>query len=108
MIDIGNIIKDYCYTHKQSIPALARSLRVSHTTLYDNLNFNTITLQRLSQISSILNHNFFTYFLDNTSPTQDELLRLSAENKELTARVASLQKEVTYLQEINSLLKART
>jgi transcriptional regulator with XRE-family HTH domain len=107
MIDIGNIIRDYCYSHKHSLPALAKSLNISHSTLYNSLNSNSISLQRLSQISSILNHNFFTYFLDNTSPTQDELLRLTAENKELTARVASLQKEITYLQEIISLLKAR-
>jgi uncharacterized protein YlxW (UPF0749 family) len=36
-----------------------------------------------------------------------QLLKLSQENRDLTARVASLQKEVTYLQEIISLLKAR-
>jgi hypothetical protein len=34
-------------------------------------------------------------------------IKLSTENKELTTKVASLQKEVDLLREINSLLKAK-
>jgi hypothetical protein len=108
MIDIGNIIKDYCRREQHSLPALAKRLNISHTTLYDNLNFNTLSLQRLSQISTILNHNFFIHFIENTGSSEEQLLCLTTENKELTACVASLQKEVTYLQEIISLLKVRS
>jgi hypothetical protein len=35
-IDIGTIIKDYCYSHKQSLPPLANSLSISHSTLYNS------------------------------------------------------------------------
>jgi transcriptional regulator with XRE-family HTH domain len=108
MIDIGNIIKDYCRSQQHSLTALAKRLNISHTTLYDNLNFNTISLQRLSQISTILNHNFFIYFVQQSSSSEEQLLKLSSENKELTARLASIQKEVDLLREINSLLKAKT
>lgn len=108
MIDIGNIIKDYCRRQQHPIPALAKSLNISHTTLYDNLNHNTLSLQRLSHISTILNHNFFIYFIQQSGSSEEQLLRLTTENKELTTKVASLQKEVNYLQEINTLLKAKT
>jgi transcriptional regulator with XRE-family HTH domain len=108
MIDIGNIIRDYCYSHKHSLPALAKSLNISHSTLYNSLNSNSISLQRLSQISSILNHNFFIHFIQNTGASEEQLLKLTTENRELTSKVASLQKEITYLQEIISLLKANS
>jgi hypothetical protein len=107
MIDIGNIIKDYCRRQQHSIITLAKSLNISHTTLYDNLNHNTISLQRLSQISTILNHNFFIYFVQQTGSSEEQLLKLTAENKELTTKVTFLQKENLLQQEIISLLKAK-
>lgn len=108
MIDIGNIIKDYCRRQQHPITTLAKSLNISHTTLYDNLNHNSMSLQRLSQISTILNHNFFIHFIENTGTTEEQLLKLTQENKELESKITSLQKEVNYLQEINTLLKAKT
>jgi hypothetical protein len=107
VIDIGTIITDYCYSHKQSLPPLANSLSISHSTLYNSLNSISISQRRLNQISTILNHNSFIHFIENTGGSGSQLLKLSTENKELIAKVASLQKEVTYLQEINALLKAR-
>jgi transcriptional regulator with XRE-family HTH domain len=107
MVDIGNIIKDYCRREQQSLPALAKRLNISHSTLYNSLNSNSISLQRLLQISQALNHNFFIYFIENTGGSEEQLLKLSTENKELTSKVAFLQKEVDLLREINSILKAK-
>lgn len=108
MINIGQIIKNHCRQRGTSIKQLATNLNLNHVTFYSNLKKNDMPISRLYAISRFLNHNFFTYFTDNTTPTQEQLLKMSTENRELTAKVASLQKEVTYLQEINALLKAKT
>jgi len=107
MIDIGTIIRDHLRKSGSSVFQLAKQLRISHNGLYHNLNTNKISIAKLDAISRALNHNFFTYFIHNTGSSEEQLLKLSTENRELTSKVASLQKEITYLQEINSLLKAR-
>jgi len=107
MVDIGSIIKDHIRKNGSSVNQLAKQMKLSASQLYYNLNNNHLTIERLDQISRVLNHNFFIHFIENAGSSEEQLLKLSSENKELTARVASLQKEITYLQEINSLLKAR-
>jgi len=108
MVAIGNIIKDYLRQNGSTVNQLAKQMRLSPSVLYYNLSNDHLTLARLSQISTALNHNFFIHFIENTGSSEEQLLKLSTENRELTARIASLQKEITYLQEINSLLKARS
>jgi transcriptional regulator with XRE-family HTH domain len=105
MVGIGSIIKDHLRQNGSSVNQLAKQMKLSHSQLYYNLNHNHLTIERLDQISRTLNHNFFVYFTGNNGSSEEQLLKLSAENRELTNKVASLQKEVTYLQEINSLLK---
>ena len=105
MIDIASIIKNHCRQNGTSINAVANRLGLYPATLYRSINSGSLTVTRLHQISQALNHNFFIYFIQNTGSNEEQLLKLSTENKELTSKVASLQKEVAYLQEINSLLK---
>jgi hypothetical protein len=105
MVDIGSIIKDYCRQNGISLNALARQLDYYPTTLYRSLASGDMPLSRLDQISQALNHNFFIYFVQQSGSSEEQLLKLSTENRELTSKVASLQKEVAYLQEINTLLK---
>ena len=107
MVDIGSIIRDHLRQSGSSVFQLSKQSKISHSVLYHSLKTNRITLARLHQISEALNHNFFIYFVQQTGYSEEQLLKLSTENKELTSKVASLQKEVTYLQEINTLLKAR-
>jgi transcriptional regulator with XRE-family HTH domain len=107
MVNIGEIIRDYCKTDKTSVYDLAKLLNLTPTTLYRSLRRNSLTIDRLQQISRALNHNFFIHFIENSASSEEQLLKLTTENKELTAKVASLQKEITYLQEIISLLNAR-
>ncbi len=108
MKNISLIIKEHCKTNNVSIYSLASMLNLRPATLYRSLNSRFLTIERLQQISQSLNHNFFIYFLNDQSgsPT-DQLQKLTTENKELSTKLASLQKEVTYLQEIIALLKAR-
>ena len=105
MIHIGTIIKDYCKRHDTSIPRLADQINMSHQTLYNLIRKNDMSLSTLHAISNALNHNFFNYFIAGTTSSPETLLKLSTTNKVLTAKVESLQKEVAFLHEINTLLK---
>ncbi len=107
MVDIGNIIKEHCYSQHYSLITLAGQIDLSPSTLYKSLNSNSLSVQRLDQISRVLNHNFFIHFIENTGSSESQLLDLTNQNKELTAKVAALQNEITYLKEINALLNAR-
>lgn len=107
MNNISTTIKEYCRTNRISLSTLASMLNLRPASLYRSLNSPSLTIARLQAISQALNHNFFTYFTESTAPTQEQLLKLTTENRELSAKVASLQKENTLQQEIISLLKAR-
>jgi hypothetical protein len=107
MVDIGSIIKDHLRQNGSSINQLAKQMKLSHSQLYYNLSHNHLTIDRLEQISRTLNHNFFVYLTGNNGSSEEQLLKLSTENKELSSKIASLQKEVDLLREINSLLKAK-
>jgi hypothetical protein len=108
MNSISLTIKEHCKTNGISLYSLASMLNLNPSSLYRSLNSPLLTIARLQQISTALNHNFFIHFIENTGSAEEQLLKLSSENKELASKVAALQKEVTYLQEIISLLKART
>jgi hypothetical protein len=107
MIGIGNIIKDYLRRNGSTVNQLAKQMKLAPSILYYNLSNDYLTLARLLQISRALNHNFFIYFVHQTNSPEEQLLKLSTENRELLTKVASLQKEVDLLREINSLLKAK-
>jgi len=107
MIHIGTIIKDYCKRNNESIYSLAAQINTTPATLYNKLRRNDMSLSTLDAISNALNHNFFLYFIPGSGTTAEHLVKLSTTNKALSAKVAALQKEVNYLQEINALLKAR-
>jgi hypothetical protein len=107
MIDIGSIVRDHLRKNGSSVLQLSKQIKMAPAGLYHSLNTNKLSLARLHQISQALNHNFFIYFIQNTNSSEEQLLKLSSEIKELTTKVASLQKEVDLLREINSLLKAK-
>jgi hypothetical protein len=107
MIEIGKIIKDHLRHNGSTVNQLAKQMRLSPSVLYYNLKNDDFTLARLDHISRVLNHNFFIYFVQQSGSSEEQLLKLTSENKELTAKVASLQNEITYLKEIISLLKAK-
>ena len=108
MIHIGTIIKDYCRVNKIPLPTLASQINITTPSLYTKIRRNDMALSTLETISQATNHNFFLYFIPGSGTTAEHLVKLSTTNKALSAKVASLQKEVTYLQEINALLKAKT
>jgi hypothetical protein len=107
MNNISTTIKEYCKTNGISLYTLASMLNLKPSSLYRSLNSPSLTIARLQQISQALNHNFFIHFIQNTGSSEEQLLKLTSEIRELTSKVASLQKEVDLLREINSLLKAR-
>jgi hypothetical protein len=107
MTDIGSIIRDHLRTSGSSVLQLSKQIKMSPSVLYHSLNTNRLTLARLHQISQALNHNFFIYFVQQSGSSEEQLLKLTSENKELSIHLASIKKEVDLLREINSLLKAK-
>ena len=84
MIEIGNIIKDYLHRNGSTVNQLAKQMKLSPSVLYYNLSNDHLTLARLFQISTALNHNFFIYFVQQSGSSEEQLLKLSTENRELT------------------------
>ena len=107
MNNISTKIKEYCRTNNVSLYTLASMLNLKPASLYRSLNSRFLTLARLHQISQALNHNFFIYFVQQSVSSEEQLLKLTSENRELSTKVASLQKENALQQEIIALLKAR-
>lgn len=103
---IHQYLRDYMYTNKISIRALATGLNMSLRNVYRMLNDGTITLSQLQRISSVLNHNFFTFFTGGAD-TSTELTTLKEENAGLKQRITQLEKENTQLELINKLLAER-
>ncbi len=107
MVNFGYKIKEHCRLHHTSVYDLAKQLKISPVTLYASLKKNDMPVSRLYRISRHLKYNFFIHFIEKSGTSAATLTSLTAQNKELTAKVVALQKEVAYLHEINTLLKAR-
>ena len=108
MIHIGTIIKDYCRVHKIPLQTLASQINITTPSLYSKIRRNDMALSTLDAISKATDHNFFLYFIPGSGTTAEHLVKLSTNNKELSAKVASLQKENALQQEIIALLKANS
>jgi hypothetical protein len=80
-------------------------LNLQPATLYRSLNSRFLTIERLQQISQSLNHNFFIYFIQNTGTTEEQLLKLTSENKELSSKVAALQKKTSFSKRLSAFSK---
>ncbi len=107
MIHIGTIIKDYCRVNKIPLPTLASQINITTPSLYTKIRRNDMALSTLDAISKATDHNFFLYFIPGTGTTAEHLVKLSTTNKVLASKLASVQKEVELLREINSLLKLK-
>jgi hypothetical protein len=105
-VDINFIVKEYLRNQDISMYTLAHDLKITPPTLYKSLAGN-LTIARLQAISDALRHNFFVYYVDDSGGSEEEVLRLKRENRELGTKVLGLQKEVEYLKEINGLLKLK-
>jgi hypothetical protein len=103
---IGQVISDYCKQQEIPITSLATDIHLSPQSVYQYLKSNDLKVSRLYQISEVLNHNFFAYYVFPWGPEDNTLTRLTAENKQLQAKIASQAKEILYLQEIVALYKA--
>ena len=107
MIHIGEIIRNYCADHRMSLADIAVKARISRTHIYKIIRSNNPSVLRLWDISNAAGHNFFQYFVNPTGLDSSSIVKLTAENRRLQAKVASQQKEILLQQEIIALLKAR-
>jgi transcriptional regulator with XRE-family HTH domain len=104
---IGEIIRNYCKDNRISIYKLAADMKITPPNLYRYLNRGDMLVSRLHQLSEASGHNFFGYFVDPTGMNANKVENLNREIRKLTAKVASQQKEIGYLQDIVNLYKAR-
>jgi transcriptional regulator with XRE-family HTH domain len=106
-IKIGQIIRNYCKDNRISLITVASDMKLTPASVYNYLNRGDMLVSRLSQLSDAIGHNFFAYFVDPTGLDAQKVTKLNGEIRKLSAKVASQQKEIQYLQEINLLLKAQ-
>ncbi|MEZ5084044.1 MAG: helix-turn-helix transcriptional regulator [Bacteroidales bacterium] len=106
MVPINEIIKKHAKKTGYPVSKLASALGISTQALYQILKTPNITTSRLQQISQALNHNFFQYYITQSTNPLTDPIHLQHEIDRLTTKVAHLQQEITYLKEINQLLKA--
>lgn len=72
MINIGERIQEELVQQERSISWLARKLNCNRTSVYRILKKNSIDTALLSQISLILNHDFFQELSYNMMHPDDE------------------------------------
>lgn len=106
-IMIGEIIRNYCKDNHVSLYQVAADMHLTPTSVYNYLNRGDMLVSRLSQLSEAIGHNFFAYYVDPTGLDAQKVTKLNTEIRKLSAKVASQQKEIQYLQEIVNLLKAQ-
>ncbi|MCK9618403.1 MAG: hypothetical protein M0R21_11290 [Lentimicrobiaceae bacterium] len=103
---IHQYIRDYMYTNKVTVRALATGLNMSVRNVYILLKDGNITVSHLQHISKVLNHNFFIFYTGGAD-TSAEITTLREENATLQQRIIWLEKENTQLELINKLLAER-
>lgn len=108
MVAINEIIKTYATDKSIPLKRVASGMGITKQALYKMLNSPDIKVFRIRQISQALNHNFFQYYVSSSDFDKTDDKQLEKEIKELTQKVEQLQQEITYLKEINQLLKAQS
>ena len=93
VVHIGEKIKEVRKTSGLSVTAFARQINCTRRNVYSIFSKPTIDTGLLQHISTVLNHDFFSHYTTQHAGNDD--------------RVVQLEKEITYLNEINHLLRAK-
>ena len=100
---IGNIIKEILQHRQMKVKHLARRLGLHHQAVYRMLKKKDIHPARLRQISKVLSADLLAFYNNPSQHTHSHQVEIAALNKQ----VAELEKENTYLKQINSLLQQK-
>ena len=97
MIHIGNQIKEIFDTKDLTVSEFARRIDTSRENVYGIFKRKSIDTNLLIKISTVLDHNFFQYFI-----RKEEIY---PEVTTLAKKLAASEKEIEYLKKINELLE---
>lgn len=93
-IHIGNEIKNVFDKRGFTITEFSKRIKTSRENVYNIFARKTIDTGLLLTISNALEFDFFSLYVHTINPTKD-------------SEIDRLRKEIVYLEEINSLLKAK-
>lgn len=115
MIYIGRIIKKVLKEQGLHVTDFAKQINCSRRNAYVIFNKPTIDTGMLLRISRVLKHNFFMYFAADPemkfNGEETKMVEDSENNRivlDWEARVRQLEEKVSYLEEINALLREKT
>lgn len=97
MIHIGNQIKEIFDTKDLTVSEFARRIDTSRENVYGIFKRKSIDTNLLIKISTVLDHNFFQYFVNKEE--------IYPEVENLSKRLEASEKEIQYLKKINELLE---
>lgn len=111
-VHIGQLIAQQFEQSGLSKAAFAKRINKTSQNIYSIFKRKSIDTHLLLAISEVLNHDFFQYFytLSNNNVLHEPPATYNKVNTELTnckAENKRLQTEITYLKEINTLLKKK-
>ncbi|MEZ5198506.1 MAG: hypothetical protein R2764_19620 [Bacteroidales bacterium] len=106
MVQIGKIIHQQAQKQGISVKKLAAKLNISTPATYKILQREDMSIQRLLQFSSALNHNFFKYYLPAPKVSPEQYKALQNENQQLKQQIQILQRENNLLNDFVQLLKS--
>lgn len=111
-VHIGKLIQQKVKTKGITVVDFARKINYSRRNAYAIFKNESINTSLLSKIGKVLEYDFFNDYIKIT-PGSDrvsdqELEAYTKQSDKLKAKIESLEKEITYLREINSLLKAKS
>lgn len=116
-VHIGTKIKERAEELKMRPTDLANRINTSKQNLYGIFKRQSIDSELLSEISRVLDYDFFQYYqhssghkpnvLDPESDVYSDIAGLKAENKLLRAEVNALKEKFDMLKEIVDLIKQK-
>lgn len=117
MIHIGQKIKEVVEKKGMAKTELARRMNMTSSNVHKIFTRKTIDTGLLTKLSEILEHDFFSYYpkhlLENESsikqlndPDENKLYNETVK-RNYEAKIETLTKEVSYLKEINKMLKEK-
>lgn len=110
-VHIGKIIQQKVKASGMTVIEFARKINYSRRNVYVIFKNESINTALLTKIGKVLDHDFFNDYIRPVSAAdrvaEQEMEQYQKQNEKLKSKIESLEKEVDYLREINTLLKTK-
>lgn len=109
-LNIGRKIKDVLYEKRMSSSEFAQKLGKSPKGISRLLSKQDLHCKLLKQISELLGHNFFQYYMPAAEAKAEEKNDLSFYKEKIAVQekeIEMLKKENSYLKQMNELLAGK-